>query len=134
MLAITGHMVTTAGVRLPGDISYDGLKFSDIPNGHAAVFKIPQLGLVQIALFIGFLELFVMKDAKGTGESPGDFLNGMKWNASDEEKREKKAIELNNGRAAQMGILGLMMHEQMTGEPYILNEFLGYPTHFNEGF
>ena len=25
----------------------------------------------------------------------------------------KRAIELNNGRAAQMGILGLMVHEKM---------------------
>ena len=30
---------------------------------------------------------------------------------SDEEKLRKRAIELNNGRAAQMGILGLMIHE-----------------------
>ena len=30
---------------------------------------------------------------------------------SEEEKLSKRAIELNNGRAAQMGSLGLMVHE-----------------------
>lgn len=134
MLAIVGHMVTTAGVRLPGLISYDGTKFSDIPAGLAAISKVPQFGLAQIVLFAGFLELFVMKDAKGTGATPGDFLNGIGWSASAEEKREKLSIELNNGRAAQMGILGLVVHEKLTGEPYVLNAFLGYPSHFNEGF
>lgn len=29
----------------------------------------------------------------------------------DATKKKKRAIELNNGRAAQMGILGLMTHE-----------------------
>ena len=27
--------------------------------------------------------------------------------------------ELNNGRAAQMGILGMMVHEQLDGKPFI---------------
>jgi len=32
------------------------------------------------------------------------------------------AIELNNGRAAQFGILGLMMHEQLGGSIPIVGE------------
>lgn len=46
-----------------------------------------------------------------------DFRNGaldFGWDSkSDEWKKKKRAIELNNGRAAQMGILGLMVHEKM---------------------
>ena len=72
-----------------------------------------------------------MKD-RGSGEFPGDLRNGMfTWKATEEEKLEKRAIELNNGRAAMMGILGLMVHEMIDGEPYILNALCGQPSNFN---
>jgi Chlorophyll A-B binding protein len=76
MLAVLGHIITTAGVRLPGDIDYSGTKFADIPTGLAALDKISTAGLAQIVAFIGFLELFVMKDVTGDGEFVGDFRNG----------------------------------------------------------
>merc|ERR1712023_280880 len=40
MLAILGHLVTTAGARLPGDIAY-GLPFADMKTGLAAFETIP---------------------------------------------------------------------------------------------
>jgi hypothetical protein len=43
----------------------------------------------------------------------------------------RKAVELNNGRAAQMGILALMIHEKLDGNPYIINALLGAPVAFN---
>ena len=56
-------------------------------------------------------------------------MNGLKWNEA--KQRSKKAIELNNGRAAQMGILGLIVHEKLNNNPYILNSILGAPVAFN---
>ena len=56
MLAILGHLVTTAGYRLPGNISYD-LKFKDIPTGLKALEAIPFAGVCQIIAFIGLIEL-----------------------------------------------------------------------------
>ena len=35
--------------------------------------------------------------------------------------RRRKAVELNNGRAAMMGILALMVHEKLDNNPYMLN-------------
>ena len=116
MLAVVGYLVSEAGIRLPGAINYSGLQFSDVPAGFDAISTIGTVGMAQILGFIGFLEGGVMLDRVG-GEFPGDFRNGaldFGWDTFDEEtKFRKRAIELNNGRAAQFGILGLMVHEQL---------------------
>lgn len=116
MLAVAGYLTCEAGIRLPGDIDYSGLKFADIPNGFKAFDTIQDVGLTQIIVFIGVLEYAFMKDV-GMSEFPGDFRNGLidfGWDSFDEAtKLKKRAIELNNGRAAQMGILALMVHEQL---------------------
>ena len=116
MLAVAGYLVQEAGIRLPGNIDYAGTSFESIPNGFAALSAIPQAGLLQLIGFVGFLELAVMKDITG-GEFIGDFRNDFidfGWDSFDEEtKLKKRAIELNQGRAAQMGILALMVHEKL---------------------
>ncbi|GAX09458.1 hypothetical protein FisN_6Lh164 [Fistulifera solaris] len=121
-LAFLGQITTRAGYHLPGSIDFEGHSFDSYPNGLAALFgpdAIPNAGLLQIVGFIGLLELAVMKDITG-GEFPGDFRNefiDFGWDSLDPEtKLSKRAIELNNGRAAMMGILGLMVHEQLGGE------------------
>jgi hypothetical protein len=118
-LAFLGQIVTRAGIHLPGNIDYSGDTFASYPNGVAALFgpnSIPTAGLVQMVAFIGVLECAFMKDVPDTGnEFVGDFRNGYidyGWDTfSEEEKLQKRAVELNNGRAAQLGILGLMVHE-----------------------
>ena len=55
MLAILGHIVTAAGVRLPGDIS-PGVPFASIGSGLKALGDVPVGGLAQIVLFIGLIE------------------------------------------------------------------------------
>ena len=59
------------------------------------------------------------------GCTPGDF--GIPY----EDKAVLRAKELNQGRAAQMGILALMVHEGINNKPYIINDILGVALPFN---
>jgi len=130
MLAFLGNIITRAGLHLPGSLNIEGgVKFDEVPNGFAALQAggIPMSGTLQIIGFCGFLEFFVMKDIEGKdNEFIGDFRNGVRiaaWDDFDDATRlKKRAFELNNGRAAMFGILGLMVHEQLGGSLPIVGE------------
>ena len=124
MLAFLGHLWTSAGLRLPGYLSKDlAIRFEDVPAGIAALNKIPLAGVSQIFFFVGFLELAIWRQNEGS--FPGDFSPGAGFpvgfvgNPSPEEQTDLRAKELNQGRAAMMGILALMVHEKLDGNPYI---------------
>jgi Chlorophyll A-B binding protein len=113
MLAVLGHLVTSAGIRFNGQLDLEGHSFADTPAG------------------------FAWWDLKGwkqvEGSTPGDFgIPYLKYLKNDEERASKRAIELNNGRAAQMGILAIMIHEKLDGHPYIINDLLGFPFAINQ--
>lgn len=57
MLAILGHLVTSAGNRLPGEIAY-GVPFSSVKAGLAAFDTIPAAGTLQLVSLIYTLCLF----------------------------------------------------------------------------
>lgn len=115
MLAVVGYLTTAAGVRFPGA--------EDIPTGFAAWGALPKMVLVQMFFTWSAMEI-INRDAFGLAEFPGDFRNGaldFGWDKLDEAtKLKKRSIELNNGRAAQMGILGLMVHENLGNLDQIL--------------
>jgi Chlorophyll A-B binding protein len=117
MLGVVGYLTNKAGIYLPGDIDYSGTKFSDLGSGWDASFNVPVAGALQILVFVGMLELGFMKDATGQNEFVGDFRNGaidFGWDTLDSATQlKKRAIELNQGRAAQMGLLGLMVHDKL---------------------
>ncbi|KAG7374999.1 fucoxanthin chlorophyll a/c binding protein [Nitzschia inconspicua] len=127
-LAFVGYLVPKAGYHLPGDIDFEGNSFASFPSGLAAVngpdaISVP--GLLQVLAFIAFLEFRVMQDVTGQGQFLGDFRNGFDfgWDKQSAEwQTKKRAIELNQGRAAMMGILGLMVHEQLGGSLPIVGE------------
>ena len=106
-LAILGHLVTTAGLRFPGDIS-PGISYASVPAGLKAFDVIPNAASFQIVCFIGLIEagFYQRQD-----EIEAAQLKASGWD--EETIAKKKAIELNNGRAAQMGILALMVHEKI---------------------
>eukprot|EP01041_Mallomonas_annulata_P002147 gene2147-biopygen1024 len=125
MLAVLGHLVTSAGIRLPGDIAF-GVPFASMKSGLAALDTIPAAGVLQTIAFIGMIEAgfaYRQEDIEAAQ------LAASKWDEATIQK--KKAIELNNGRAAQMGILALMVHEKLNNDPYVINSLLGVPVPFN---
>jgi hypothetical protein len=118
MLAVVGYLVTYAGIRFPGA--------EDIPSGFAALDNVG--GMVWAQMIATWAMMEAANQDQGlspweTGEGPamgdfkGDFRNGFidfGWDKqTDAWKTKKMTIELNQGRAAQMGILGLMVHEKL---------------------
>eukprot|EP00537_Pseudo-nitzschia_pungens_P005326 CAMPEP_0172355804 /NCGR_PEP_ID=MMETSP1060-20121228/201_1 /TAXON_ID=37318 /ORGANISM="Pseudo-nitzschia pungens, Strain cf. cingulata" /LENGTH=198 /DNA_ID=CAMNT_0013075653 /DNA_START=26 /DNA_END=622 /DNA_ORIENTATION=+ len=118
MLAVVGYLVTYAGIRLPG--------LEDVPSGFAAWNALPSEVVSQMGMSWIVMEM-ANRDHTGNAEFPGDFRNGLLdfgWDdQTDEWKKKKRTIEINNGRAAQMGILGIMVHESLGN----LNEILPSP-------
>jgi Chlorophyll A-B binding protein len=126
MLAVVGYLTTYAGVRFPGA--------EDIPSGFAALDNLPGMVWAQLVATWAMMEAANQSQAvapwgKGANSASsadfkGDFRNGaldFGWDKqSDDWKQKKRAIELNNGRAAQMGILGLMVHEKLGNIDLIL--------------
>ena len=122
MLAILGHMVTTAGFRVP-------LGPNEVKNGIATFSSLPTAGLFLTILFIGAMELGFASD--GYKESLENYCSETYPDIASE---RRKAVELNNGRAAMMGIFALMLHEKLPaydGNPYIINNMLGAPVAWN---
>merc|ERR1719354_368820 len=139
MAAVTGVLVTYSGMRWPGYLSTsEGIKFSDIPGGAISSWAaLPVAAWFQIVLFVSFLEIYFLKQdpEKDAGDVvPDDWLwarypdgydvwlgDGSTKQVGEEElflgKTWKLNAERNNGRAAMMGITGMLIHESLTGNP-----------------
>ena len=91
----------------PGFLSPSaGLKFADIPNGLAAVSKVPVAGWAQIAAYFGFVEFSGGFDDYKSG-TPGDYGFKVLTSSDPAEKTKKLSAELANGRLAMMATIGM---------------------------
>ncbi|CAE7946323.1 FCPF [Symbiodinium sp. KB8] len=95
-----------------------GLKFADVPNGLAAISKVPAGGWTQILLYMGWCEV-----SRGAGSDiasgrPGDFGWYVLTSADPEEKKKKLNAELANGRLAMMAIIGMFYQDGLTGSAW----------------
>jgi len=137
MAAFVHVIVTEAGIRWPGYLS-DGtfggepIKFADMPAGTLASWAaMPPLGWAQIIAFISLLDSRAIQSglpnsgplaAYKLGQDPareaGDVAGPDFQRYADKRVRDFKLnVERNNGRAAMMGITGMIIHEAITGNP-----------------
>jgi len=126
MFATIGYIVPEY-TRLPGDLSPSyGVSFADVPNGLAALSKVPALGWCQIVAFAGLVELNIYNE-QINGE-PGNYGAGflgirsiglMSPGFKDPETRKKKLnAELANGRLAMMATIGMFFQDGLTGSAW----------------
>ncbi|CAB9506461.1 Fucoxanthin-chlorophyll a-c binding protein [Seminavis robusta] len=131
MLAVVGYLSTYVGYRFPGA--------EDLPCGFANLAEVPGMVWAQMIATWGMMEAANQDQSQapwGTdagaqnfkAEFIGDFRNGaldFGWDErSDAWKRKKRTIELNNGRAAMMGITGLMVHDIMGNVDQLLPDWI----------
>ena len=132
MAAVVGTIVHNNHIVFDGYISpSQDLKFADIATGMAGIAQVPTAGLAQIFLFIGLLELAWLPASNYSGDY------GVGWFGREitnpEELTRKLNVELNNGRAAMMGIFGNMVAEQLTGQTMFEQYAAGHISPFGDG-
>ncbi|CAE8634065.1 unnamed protein product [Polarella glacialis] len=126
MFATIGYIVPEY-FRIPGNLSnYQGIKFAELPNGLAALSKVPSLGWFQIVGFAGLTEVMVYN--KEENNEPGNYGAGflglrtvgiMNTGIQEPDLRKKKLnTELANGRLAMMAIMGMLFQDGLTGSAW----------------
>lgn len=123
MLACLGYIAPYFG-KFPGSLTLDGsVPFADVPIGVKALNVVPPLGLAQIVLLAGALELGPFKNDPA---NPGDFgWDPLGLKPEDPEAlRRKQNIELANGRLAMLASLGFIAGDIINdGNPYVGSPF-----------
>merc|ERR1711998_557424 len=89
----------------------------DIPNGLAAISKVPAAGWAQIVAYGAFCETS-QDQSPGTAAAAGDFDFKVLTSADPAEKQKKLAAELANGRLAMMAIIGMFFQDGLTGSAW----------------
>merc|ERR1712228_783552 len=118
MLATMGYITPEITGKFPGYLSpSSGLKFADIPNGLAAISKVPAAGWGQIVAYAAFCELSQDQSA-GTSAAAGDFGWKLLTSSDPEALKGKLSAEIANGRLAMMAIIGMFFQDGLTGSAW----------------
>mmetsp|Transcript_13370 Transcript_13370/g.22135 ORF Transcript_13370/g.22135 Transcript_13370/m.22135 type:complete len:202 (+) Transcript_13370:2-607(+) len=115
MMAMLGTFVHNNKWTFDGYISpSQGIKFSDIDSGIGGLFQVPAAGLLQILVVAGLIELAWWPASKLDGDYGVRVGKINNWDQEPAKELRQKNAELNNGRAAMMGILGVFSQELVT--------------------
>merc|ERR1712183_330046 len=118
MLATMGYITPEITGKLPGFLSPStGVKFADIPNGLAAISKVPAAGWGQIVAYCAFCELS-QDQSPGTAAAAGDFGFKVLTSSDPAEKTKKLSAEIANGRLAMMAIISMFFQDGLTGSAW----------------
>ena len=89
-----------------------------MPNGLAAISKVPAAGWGQILAYMAFCEVSQDQSA-GTPAAAGDFGCKLITSTDPEVKKTKLNAELANGRLAMMAIIGMFFQGGLTGSGWV---------------
>merc|ERR1711862_1051726 len=122
MLATMGY-ITPEFYKWPGNLSpASGLEFRDIPNGLAAVSKVPGPGWIQIIAWCLYCEATggFGYNQDGQMKNPGDCGWKPPLLATNDAVLKKKRLnaELANGRLAMVAIIGMFFQDGLTGSAW----------------
>ena len=118
MLATMGYITPEITGKFPGYLSPSaGLKFADVPNGLAAISKVPAAGWGQILAYMAFCEVS-QDQSPGTPAAAGDFGFKVLTASDPAEKTKKLSAELANGRLAMMAIIGMFFQDIQVRKPF----------------
>jgi len=85
------------------------------PNPLLAFSQVPKLGWLQVFAFIGFMEVIGILNSRRPDYKPGDFLGSSQWE-TDQGWESYQTKELNNGRLAMVGAIGMLVGSYITGK------------------
>ena len=112
--------------KFPGYLSPSaGLKFADVPNGLAAISKVPAAGWGQILAYMAFCEVS-QDQSPGTPAAAGDFGFKVLTSSDPAEKTKKLSAELANGRLAMMAIIGMFFQVRCQHTEYTIRNHVMY--------
>ena len=83
-------------------------------NPLQALTQVPKLGWLQILTFIMFIEVLGILNSRRPDYEPGNFLGSSQWETTDSWDNYQLR-ELNNGRLAMFGSLGMLTHAYISG-------------------
>ena len=89
------------------------------------LWQTPKLGVIQILIFIGFMEVIGILNTRRADYEPGNFLGSSQWETG-ETWENYQFKELNNGRLAMFGSIGMLVGSYITGKGPI--EVFSIPT------
>merc|ERR1712226_729633 len=109
--------------KFPGYLSPSlDLKFEDVPNGLAAVSKVPGAGWLQIVAYALYCEgtggFGYNDDLKKTASGDCGWKPPLLATTDPELRRKRLSAEIANGRLAMVAIIGMFFQDGLTGSAW----------------